>query len=123
MSRIEVLTHKGKKIVFIDLAQCSPTEVLQVIEKAKVEIAKCGPKGALILTDVSGATYTKEIAAAMKDFTQFNSPYVKASAVVGADGIRGILLNTIIFITRRELKTFMNREEAKNWLVEQNGSK
>jgi hypothetical protein len=70
-----------------------------------------------VLTDVTGATYDKEVAAAIKDFATKNSPYVKASAVVGADGVRQILLQTVILITRREMKTFSSREQAKDWLA------
>jgi len=70
-----------------------------------------------VMTDVTGATYNQEVANAIKSFVQDNTPHIKASAVVGADGVRLVLLNTVIFLTRRELKTFKTRQEAQEWLA------
>ena len=41
---------------------------------------------------------------------------MKASAVIGADGVSQILLSTVIFLTRREIKQFNAIQEAKDWL-------
>jgi hypothetical protein len=46
-----------------------------------------------------------------------NTPYIKASAVVGANGIRLVLLQTAIFLTRREIKAFPTRQKAMDWLA------
>lgn len=117
MGRVETLSYKGKQITVVDLSRCPPDETLKVLPTAKTLIAKSAPKSALVLTDVTEATYNKEVAAAIKDFTDKNSPYVKASAVVGADGVRLILLQTVIMITRREIKACQARQEALEWLA------
>ena len=117
MSRVETLSYKGKRITIVDLSHCPPDETLKVLPAAKAAIAKSPPKSALVLADVTGAIYNKEVAAAIKDFTDKNTPYVKASAVVGADGVRLILLQTVIMLTRREIKTCAARQEALDWLA------
>ncbi len=71
----------------------------------------------MVLTDVTEAHYDKEVADAMKEFVKNNTPYVKASAVVGADGVRLILLQTVIFLSRREIKAFPDRNSAMDWLT------
>jgi hypothetical protein len=117
MNRVQALRHKGKSIILVDLSHCTPNESLEAIPNAQEVIAKAGPKNALVMTDVTEATYNQAVAAAIKSFVQVNTPYMKGSAVVGADGVRLILLNTVIFLTRRELKTFKTRIEAQDWLA------
>jgi hypothetical protein len=117
MGRVETQSHNGKQIIVVDLSRCPPEETLKVLPVAKATIAKSAPKSALVMADVTEATYNKDVAAAIKDFTDKNTPYVKASAVVGADGVRLILLQTVIFLTRREIKTCQTRREALDWLA------
>jgi hypothetical protein len=117
MGSVTSLTHKGKTIVVIDLSGCQPDETLKIIAEAKPVIAKLAPKSGLVVTEVKGSKYTKEVAEAIKGLVSHNTSYLKGSAVVGAEGAALILLQTVIFISRRELKTFAKREEAFDWLV------
>ncbi len=117
MSRVQQLQHKGKQVVLVDLSGCTPDETIQIVGEAKTIIAKNPPKSCRVVTDVKGATYSRQVAEAIKDFVSHNSPYVKASAVVGAEGTAAVLLQTVIFLTRRELKSFGKREEALDWLA------
>lgn len=117
MQRVQEMIHQSKKIVLVDLSACLPEETIQVVDAAKKIIARYPSKSCLVLTDVKGARYNSQVAEKIKEFTSHNTPYVKASAVVGADGVAGILLQTVIFLTRRELKAFNQRDEALNWLT------
>ena len=117
MNRVEIKNYKGNNIILIDLSSSSPEDTLIALPLAQKLIHKSPSKSALVLTDVTGATYNKEVAQAIKDFTSTNTPYIKASAVVGADGVRSILLQTVIMITRRELKQFKDRPAAMEWLA------
>jgi hypothetical protein len=116
MNRVDLVTHKNKKIVRINLSKCQPEETLLALPEAKRIIAGIAPKSGLVLTDVTDAVYNQSVAEAIKDFVRSNQPYVKASAVVGAEGVRLVLLTTVILLTRREIKTFSNQEQAKEWL-------
>jgi hypothetical protein len=117
MASVDITTHRGKRVVLVDLAHSQPAQSTAVLPQAHRLIAVAGPKSALVLTDVTNATYNKDVAAAIKEFVSKNTPHIKASAVVGADGVRGILLQTVIFLTRREIKTFDNRAAALDWLA------
>lgn len=117
MDRVRTITHKGKSIVLVDLADSQPCDTLGALPAAKPLISKAGPKAALVLTDVTNAVYDKEVAGAMKEFVSSNTPFIRASAIVGADGVRLVLLQTVIMITRREIKTFSNRDQALEWLI------
>jgi hypothetical protein len=120
LERVKLLSHRGKNILLLDLSNCSPEETLAAIPAAKAMISKFPAKSGLVMTDVKGAKYTKDVAEAIKNFTSHNTPYVKASAVVGAEGAAAILLKTVIFISRRELKDFGTRDEAMTWLATAN---
>jgi hypothetical protein len=112
-----MINYKGKSIVILDLSRCPPEETMKVLPVAQTLIMKFPSKSALVLTDVTDATYNKEVASAIKDFVIKYTPYIKASAVVGADGVRNVLLQTVIMVTRREMKSFDERDKAKEWLA------
>jgi hypothetical protein len=117
MNYVTIQKHNGKDIIHINLADCPTSEVPATLQAAHTTIKQFPPKSALVYTDVTNASYTKEIANAMKDFTRDNTPYVKASAVKGAEGIRMVLLQTVALMTRREMKTFDDEKTAKDWLA------
>lgn len=117
MNYVSVDKHSGKDIIHINLADCPTNEVPATLKYAHTVIKQYPTKSALVYTDVTNAAYTKDIASAMKDFTRDNTPYIKASAVKGADGIRLVLLQTVALMTRREMKTFDDEKMAKDWLV------
>ena len=117
MERVQTLVHKGQEVVIVDLSHSAPEETLKTLPVAAELVRSKPPKSQLILTDVSDATYNKAVADGIKEFVQGNSPYVKASAVVGADGVRLVLLQTVIFLSRRDLRAFPSREEALTFLT------
>lgn len=117
MDRVQVINHKGKEVVLVDISRCSFEELKTVLPKAAGIIAESPPKSRLVLTDVTEANYNKDVAEAIKEFVKNNTPYIKASAVVGADGVRLILLQTVIFLSRREIRAFADRNSAMDWLT------
>lgn len=117
MERVKNLTCKGKTVILIDLSHCPPQETIAVVEEAKKAVSRLASKSGLVLTDVKGAHYNPEVAAAIKDLVSHNTPFLKASAVVGAEGTAAVLLQTAIFLTRRELKSCGTREEALEYLA------
>ena len=55
----------------------------------------------------------------MKDLTTHNKPYVKASAVVGVDGLKKVVFNAVQTVSGRHLSSFETADQAKAWLVSQ----
>jgi hypothetical protein len=116
-SRVKTYSHKGKSIVLIDLSNSKPEETIPAVATAQKIISTFPPKTALVLTNVSGAQYNKEVANAIKDLVSKNTPFIRASAVVGVNGIQDILLQTVIMISHRDIKTFRTVDLAKDWLA------
>lgn len=117
MGKTEIIQHKGKEVILVNLAKCSPQSTFSILDEAAGVIAQSSPKSALILTDSTDAIYNGEVSNAMKEFSSKNTPYVKGSAVVGADALRKVLVAAIRLATKRDIRTFDSREEALDWLV------
>ena len=117
MDRVQKLSHKGKSILLIDFSNCKPEETIHIMDVAEKIIAQYPPKQARLISDVTGAVYNKEVAERMKVFSKNNTPYVLGSTAVGVTGVAGVLLQTLIFLTRREIKMFPTRQAAMDWLV------
>jgi len=117
MERVRFIEHNGKKILFLDFSRISAQTVLSVIVEAKAVIRTQPPRSVLTLSDVTGAGFNEEVTQAMKDFVVHNKPYVTAAAVVGANGFRQVILNSVMWFSGRRLHAFSTADEAKDWLV------
>jgi hypothetical protein len=115
----QIVPYKGKRIAVVDIARTTPGEAILVLGDAQKQIAQFPPKSALVLTDATDATYNQQSSAAVKEFAARNGPYVKASAVVGADGLRSVLLRLVATVTGRNIKPCRDRSEALEWLSSQ----
>ncbi len=120
MKPFELVSHKGRQIAIVDIAGTQPAAAMVALREAAKHISSQQPKSLLLLTDVTKAVYTVDSYGAMREFASKNTPFVKASAVVGADGIMAALQKTIEIATKRNnIKACKNRNEAMDWLVSQ----
>ena len=117
MEKIKFINHKGKQILHIDFSNCSPQEMLIHMQQAQRIISTQPKYSVFTLTDVTNAHYDRKVSAAMKEYTNANKPFVKAAAIVGVTGMKEVILNAIIFFTRRSFTLFDNIENAKEWLA------
>ena len=120
MDRISEVEHRGKKILVQDFAGLrAGDEFRESIAEAKRYIASQPPKSVLSIFDATHALYNAEVVAELKEFTKHNGPYMKASAVVGIEGILSIALMAVSKFSGRTFKIFKDRESAMDWLAEQ----
>ena len=93
---------------------------LEIIEQAKKAIREYPRSSLLVLTNIDNPyNYTPALFNSLKSFVIHNKPYVKASAVLGAQGLQKILLNAFEKSSGRHLTVFKNDKEAKDWLATQ----
>jgi len=119
MDRIRFISHKGVDILLLDFSGCQVMEIFPLFTRAKAVIAS-RPRGSLLtLADVTGTQVNDTISHQVKSFTIHNKPYVKASAVVGAEGIKKVMLGKVEIASKREFPEFETLDQAKDWLVEQ----
>jgi hypothetical protein len=120
MERVRFIKHKGRDIICIDISNSkSEEENIEVLQKAREFIDVQAPKSALLLTDVTNAHYGPRGAEAMKAYSKANTPFVKASAVVGVTGIKRVIYQAIVKMTGRHIATFDTVEQALDWLAVQ----
>jgi hypothetical protein len=81
---------------------------------------KDGPaEGSLFsITNIEGVVYDTETKTIVAEWMDYNRPYIKQGAVIGLDGIKRIMVNSILKMSRRNnMKFFRTRDEAVKWLA------
>jgi hypothetical protein len=117
MGSTQMISYKGKEIFIADLSKSSAEEAKRVFDEAIAKITKMPQKSVLLITDSTDAVYNQETSTVTKHFSSSISAHVKASAVVGADSMKKIMISTLRLLTKRDIKTFDTRQEAMDWLI------
>jgi hypothetical protein len=120
MPSLQWITHKGKRILYTDIASQKTEELLDIVKRLKVEVEKEPLDSVACLCNVKGGKTNTEINQALKEFVKYIDPYMKMIAVIGLEGLQTIIFNAILMFTRSKKLTIKNsKEEALNWLSEQ----
>jgi hypothetical protein len=122
MAGVYEITYNGKTILCLDIAGMQSKdkpEFFRLIGHAKDIVRKQPPKSLLVITKVTHTGFDTEIANLIKEYAQHNTPYVKASAVVGISGWSKIVLSAIKTLTGRDFHLADTMEDAQEWLVQQ----
>ena len=120
MDRVAFVTHQGVKVLRVDLsAPATIDENLATIERAKALVGTHPARSLLILTNVSGAIFNTKAVAEMKRYSSFNTPFVKASAVIGISGLARIIYDGVVKAIGRSVPRFDTEAEALDWLIRQ----
>jgi hypothetical protein len=123
MHRTRFIEHGGRRILLLDYSGlgASLEELQAEIAATKEIIGREKPGSVLTLTDVRNARITPGNVRAMSELTQFNTTFVKWSAVVV--GLSGVYLTAFRAIQalsrRRNMRAFNDLDEAKAWLLSQ----
>ena len=114
------MEHKGKRIFYMDLGTQKPEELKEVTSQIELLFEKEPPKSVLCLCNVEGIAIKPEMIQNLKNFTRHNEPYMKMTAILGVEGLKLIIFNSLLAFTRRKnLILHESREKALEWLVSQ----
>jgi len=120
MERIRFEQHQGKQILIVDVSNFSKVEEsIAVLNKAREVIGTQAPKSMLLITNVANSHYDPQAVDAIKKYSAFATPYLKASSVVGVGGIKRVVYQAILRLTGRNIPNFDTEEQAKEWLAAQ----
>lgn len=120
MSRASLKNHNGKRIMSIDFSKLEAEDACKVLDYSKELIQRMPEKSLYTLTNVTDANFDLKLIDSLKKFSNANKPYVIAGAVIGAEGIKRTVFNSvIIFSGRSDLKSFTDKDEALSWLIMQ----
>ena len=117
MERVHFITHKSARILKVDLSHsASVEENIDALSKARAVIVTMPPKSLLIVTDVTKTHFNVGAVEELKKFSKFLTPFVKASAVLGAIGI---IYDAVVKLAGREIVRFDTEAQALDWLAAQ----
>ena len=115
--RIRFFSYKGKRILLVDMTNSKPREVEDIARKVPDYVTAESRGSVLILTDFTRASFDQDALRTMQQSAVFDKPFVKKSALIGAETLPRQFYDDIKSFSRRELPIFKNREEALEWLV------
>lgn len=122
MGYVKLTEYKGKKIIemnFRDYAYKDIPEIKKIMDDTKVLIESQPLESAYTMTDVIGLRFSSEIIEMFKEFADHNKSFVKVGAVVGIVGLQKLAYDAVMRFTKRNIPAFPTREEALEWLVQQ----
>lgn len=115
--RIRYITHKGQRILLVDISHCTSQELLRIGRLVPASVVTEPPGSVLLLADFTGAHFDKGTLEVLKQATVFDRPHLKKSAWVGVETFPKVFYENIKSFSRRELPVFHTREEALEYLV------
>jgi methyl-accepting chemotaxis protein len=116
--RIRFIRHLNEKILYVDFSNGTVEDMHKVIAQSAHVIQNQPARSLLLLTNVEHQAFNPASAMEMQRYAQGNEPFVFAAAVVGLDGLKKILYETIRKASGQDMMAFSKIEEAKKWLVE-----
>jgi hypothetical protein len=119
-NRIEQFEYAGKKFIYYDLSNFKNNgRFREFIEYAERVIQQYPRDNSLFsITNVEGVRYDSETKTIIAEWMDFNRPHIRQGAVVGLDGIKRIMINSILKMSgRNNMKFFRARDEAVKWLA------
>ncbi len=119
MERVRFLEHAGKKVLFLDFTNCTPEDVLEIMEECRRIVTAQPYDSVLTLSDFSGGTFSRAAVQRMKEVAVYDRPHVRRAAIVGLESMPKALYKGILDFSRRDFWAFDSNEEALAWLVEE----
>ena len=117
MDRIRFITHHDKQVLFIDAANCTAEQLIELGEEIRKSVTAQPPNSVLTLTDFSGAKFSRDAITRLKEVAVYDRPHVKRAAILGADSLPKAYYDALKIFSQREFPRFATREEALEWLT------
>jgi hypothetical protein len=119
--RIEEFTQDEKNFIYLDLSGFETNdEYKEFVETAKTCISKYAKNSLYTITNIKDVNFDSETKKVIAEWMNYNRPYVKFGAVIGFDGIKRMMVNSIFKLSSRKNMAFVStKEEAVEWLLKQ----
>jgi hypothetical protein len=117
MRRVYFLEPEEQRVLLVDLSGCTPHELLGTIAEAQRVIGEQPQASLRTLTDVTDCSFDQKTTEALRAYTAHNRPFVRAAAVVGAVGLKWIVVSALARLTGRKFHLFSDRKAALDFLA------
>jgi len=120
MERIETFTRNGKSFIYIDFSNMTTdNEIKQLADEAGAFIRKQPLQSVYTITNVENLRFNPQTKDILTPYTEANKPHVIAGALIGIDGLKGIMAKGIFALSgRKDVKIVSTKEEAIKLLLE-----
>ena len=121
MERIEEFAIQGKNFMYIDLSNLmANNDFVLLTQTIEPMIAKYPEHSLFTITNIENVRFDSKSADLVIKYMKNNKPYVKYGAVIGLDGIKKLMVSTIVKLSGRNNMHFaFTREQAIEWLLQQ----
>jgi hypothetical protein len=120
MDRIRFIEHRQRRILYYDLRDLlDPEAALPLLDRAEELVREEIRDSVLVLMCVKNLRFNTRSVARLRAHVEHNRPYVRASAVVGMEGLHKPIYFGVVKLTRRNIPAFDDEGAAKEWLVAQ----
>ena len=121
MANVEEFVQNGKNFIYIDFSDMkSNDDFISFTAMVEPIIAKHPKNSVYTITNVEDIRFdsgSKEIVA---KYLENNKPYVKFGAIIGLDGIKKVIIETVLRLSgRRNLHFAFSKDSAIEWLLKQ----
>ncbi len=118
MGRVTIEEHKGHRIVVSDCRDCTPAELVDVIEEVMEIVTAQPPNSIHTLTDFTGAQFDRDSIQRLKEAAAFDRPHIVRAAFIGVDSLPDVYHRAIENFSARRFAIFQTREEALDYLTQ-----
>ncbi len=119
MDRVRYITHKGKKVLLVDYSDLSDeSELVQMIEQREFLVDSQPKHSVLMVINVSGAKFSKEVLTRAKEANVYDLPYVRRSALVGVEDRQKPAIDAVSMFAKRHWEHFETLAQALDWIVQ-----
>ncbi|HEU4642720.1 MAG TPA: hypothetical protein VFS44_09710 [Gemmatimonadaceae bacterium] len=120
MDRIRFIEHRKRRILYYDFRDLlDPEQAILLLDRAEEIVRGEAPGSVLVLMSVRNLRFNSRSVARLRALVEHNRPYVRASAVVGMEGLHKLIYFGVVKLARRNIPAFDDEGAAKEWLVTQ----
>jgi hypothetical protein len=120
MDRARYVSHRGRRILYVDYSGIRSVEELESAARAATTLVQAEPPhSVLALLDLSGVPFGLRIVRMLGEAAAANVDFVKARAVVGLPDAARPTVGAVADFSGRPLEVFPDADAALEWLAEQ----
>ena len=119
--RVEEFEREGKSFIYIDLSNIKENEEFEKLTKLiEPTVSKYSKQSLYTITNIENVRIDTESKKFIARYLEHNKPYVKYGAIIGLDGIKKIMVSTMLKLSRRSNLVFaFSKEQAVELLLKQ----
>jgi hypothetical protein len=118
--RSKWITFNNKEIFYQDFSNLgmNSDSISNELSEVSQIVAKQPENSVFVLADFRGTIITTASLSIFMEASKTTQKYIKKTAVLGVDGMKKIIGNSLVRATGQQLNLFSNEEEAKKWLTQ-----